>query len=30
MRVARVAPGLVDRLVALRSRGIVAGADWHR
>jgi NAD(P)-dependent dehydrogenase (short-subunit alcohol dehydrogenase family) len=30
MRAARVAPGLVDRLVALRSRGIVAGAEWHR
>jgi NAD(P)-dependent dehydrogenase (short-subunit alcohol dehydrogenase family) len=30
MRLARVAPGLVDRAVALRARQIVATVDWHR
>jgi NAD(P)-dependent dehydrogenase (short-subunit alcohol dehydrogenase family) len=30
MRIARVAPGLVDRVVALRARRIVARVEWHR
>jgi short-subunit dehydrogenase len=30
IRLARVAPGLVDRAVALRARRIVAAVEWHR